>query len=70
MGYDADIFSVSKQQDSIFSGDHDRSVFGVQVESMMAADLSLNMDGFDEMTKEKYLFPANKLTLKEWFREL
>lgn len=59
MQYDQDIFSVSKQQDSIFSAGHEQSVFGAQDESMMAADFNFNMDGFDEMTKEKYLFPAS-----------
>lgn len=34
------------------------------------ADSFPDPDSFDGLTKSKYLFPHDKLTSKEWFREL
>lgn len=59
--YDTDPYSVSKQQDSLFSADA----------SIMQSPMAVpDPDSFDGLTKSKYLFPHDKLTSKEWFREL
>ena len=44
----------------------------LQGSNPMGVDLpaASNVDGFDDLTKKKYLFPSEKLTQKDWFKEL
>lgn len=62
--FDTDLYNISKQQDSLFSVNQDQSVMLPQADSFP------DPDSFDGLTKSKYLFPHDKLTSKEWFREL
>jgi hypothetical protein len=77
--HEYDMFDPQKQQDSIFSVglEQESRMYGVDDSLMygsnqMEVDLSAagNLDGFEDLTKKKYLFPSEKLTQKEWFKEL
>ena len=36
----------------------------------MSNDMKGSTDAFEQMTKQKYLFPGEKLSKREWFQEL
>ena len=68
----------SKQQDSIYSdnsmhiqsGRNYDSIIQDSPSALLPNQGTVNTDAFTQMTQQKYLFPAEQITNRDWFVEL